>query len=95
MKAVSKQKETDHVDVTALPPPSPPPPPPAFGRSAIGASRRPVSSALTIDYPEQLSRLTTAFRIILVIPIAIVLGILTNSSIDHHQDRRRGVGHHD
>ena len=33
-----------------------------------------------IDYPEQLNRVTTAFRIILIIPIAIVLGILTNSS---------------
>lgn len=32
---------------------------------------------LEIDYPEELNRLTTAFRLILVIPIAIVLGILS------------------
>ncbi|MGI9613068.1 MAG: DUF4389 domain-containing protein, partial [Acidimicrobiales bacterium] len=32
---------------------------------------------LEVDYPEELNRLTTAFRIILVIPIAIVLGILS------------------
>ena len=29
---------------------------------------------LAIDYPEQLSRVTTAFRIILLIPIALILG---------------------
>jgi hypothetical protein len=38
-----------------------------------------------IDYPDQLNRLTTAFRIILVIPIAIVLGILSNSGADSMQ----------
>jgi hypothetical protein len=34
----------------------------------------------TVDYPAQLNRLTTAFRIILVIPIAIVLGLVSNGS---------------
>jgi hypothetical protein len=34
---------------------------------------------LDIDYPEKLSRLTTFFRLIMVIPIAIVLGLLSNS----------------
>jgi hypothetical protein len=33
----------------------------------------------SVDYPEELDRLTTAFRIILVIPIAIVL-----AAIDHY-----------
>lgn len=37
---------------------------------------RPYAARLEIDYPEQLNRLTTAFRIILVIPIAIILSIL-------------------
>ena len=32
---------------------------------------------LQVDYPEQLNRVTTAFRLILVIPIAIVIGVLT------------------
>lgn len=35
---------------------------------------------LTIDYQDKLSRVTTIFRIILVIPILIVLGILTSGS---------------
>jgi hypothetical protein len=34
----------------------------------------------TVDYPEQLDRLTTAFRIIWVIPIAIILLLISNSS---------------
>jgi hypothetical protein len=41
---------------------------------------------LTVDRPEQLSRVTTAFRIILVIPIAIVLGILTDSGTTWETD---------
>ena len=32
---------------------------------------------LDIDYPEELNRITTLFRLILIIPIAIVLGILS------------------
>lgn len=35
-------------------------------------------ATLQIDYQDRLSRLTTIFRLILVIPIAIVLGILTS-----------------
>jgi hypothetical protein len=35
---------------------------------------------LQIDYPERLDRATTAFRLILVIPIAIVLGLLTSGA---------------
>ena len=32
---------------------------------------------LQVDYPEQHNRVTTLFRVVLVIPIAIVLGVLT------------------
>ncbi len=35
---------------------------------------------LAIDYPDQLSRVTTAFRIILVIPVFVVLAALTGTS---------------
>ncbi len=35
---------------------------------------------LAIDYPERLNRVTTAFRIILVIPIFVVLSTLTGAS---------------
>lgn len=37
------------------------------------------AARLDVDYPEQLNRLTTAFRLIWIIPIAIVLGVLTAS----------------
>jgi hypothetical protein len=67
----------------SMPPPPPAPPsapPPAFGAGpAVAAAPDPYPARLTIDYPEQLNRVTTAFRIILIIPIAIILGILTNS----------------
>lgn len=39
----------------------------------------PYAARLDIEYPEQLDRLTTLFRVILVIPIAIVLSLLTAS----------------
>lgn len=43
-----------------------------------GASRYPAT--LELDYQDKLSRVTTIFRLILVIPIAIILGILTSGS---------------
>ena len=39
----------------------------------------PYAARLTIDYPERLDRVTTFFRLIWVIPIAIVLGVITGS----------------
>jgi hypothetical protein len=39
----------------------------------------PYAARLTIDYPEHLDRLSTLFRLIWIIPIAIVLGLLTAS----------------
>jgi Domain of unknown function (DUF4389) len=39
----------------------------------------PYAARLNIDYPDQLDRLTTFFRLIWVIPIAFVLGLLTAS----------------
>jgi hypothetical protein len=62
------------------PPTAPPPPPPPVGPPwPTTSAEAPYPARLTIDRPEQLNRVTTAFRIVLVIPIAIVLGILTNS----------------
>lgn len=40
----------------------------------------PYAARLNIDYPARLDRLTTSFRLIWIIPIAIVLGLLTASS---------------
>ena len=74
----------------SMPPPapsSPPPPPVPPGGSTPGpTSAAPYPARLTIDYPEQLNRVTTAFRIILIIPIAIVIGILTGSGTNTVQN---------
>jgi hypothetical protein len=61
----------EEVLAMSMPPPPGPPPPPS--------PEPPYPARLEIDYPERLNRVTTAFRIVLVIPIAIVLGILTDS----------------
>src|SRR5436309_1960227 len=37
------------------------------------------AASLNFDYPERLSRVTTLFRLIWIIPIALVLGLLTAS----------------
>jgi hypothetical protein len=37
------------------------------------------AARLEIDYPEKLDRLTTFFRIIWIIPIAIILGLITSA----------------
>jgi hypothetical protein len=61
------------------PPPTAPPPPPGPTALPPTATEPPYPARLEIEYPEQLNRVTTAFRIILIIPIAIILGILTDS----------------
>jgi hypothetical protein len=45
----------------------------------LATSEQPYAARLEIDYPERLDRLTTAFRLIWIIPIAILLGILSAS----------------
>jgi Domain of unknown function (DUF4389) len=37
-------------------------------------------ATLTVDYPEELNRVTTAFRLILAIPVCILSAVLTNSA---------------
>ena len=39
--------------------------------------QRPYAARLDIDYPEELNRLTTFFRLILAIPIVIILSIIS------------------
>jgi Domain of unknown function (DUF4389) len=41
---------------------------------------QPYAARLTIDHPERLDRLTTAFRLFMIIPIAIVIGVLTSGT---------------
>jgi hypothetical protein len=47
--------------------------------TAVHAPQAPYAARLTVDYPERLDRLTTFFRLIWVIPIAVVLGMITAS----------------
>ena len=59
----------------------------------------PYAARLAIDYPEKLDRFTTFFRLIWVIPIALVLGAITASGnlarapIRRHAVRRSSAGH--
>lgn len=55
----------------------PPPPPPGPPTSAGPTDDYPVQ--FDVPYPEQSNRVTAAFRLVLVIPIAIVIGVLTGS----------------
>jgi hypothetical protein len=41
------------------------------------ANSTPYAARLDVDYPEQLDRLTTFFRLIWIIPIAIILGLIS------------------
>lgn len=43
------------------------------------AEKADYAARLEIDYPEKLDRLTTFFRLFMIIPIGIILGLLTNS----------------
>jgi hypothetical protein len=38
------------------------------------------AARLEVDYPDRHNRLTTLFRLVLVIPIAVVIGVLTNDT---------------
>ena len=42
----------------------------------------PYAARLNVDYPEQLDRLTTFFRVIWIIPIGIILSLLTGTGND-------------
>jgi hypothetical protein len=52
---------------------------PQIGRLVVAKSRNSYAARLEIDYPDRLNRLTTFFRPILIIPIAIVSSLLTSS----------------
>lgn len=46
---------------------------------SVTAASAPYAARLHVDYPEKLDRFTTFFRLIWVIPIAVVLGAITAS----------------
>lgn len=60
-----------------------PPPPPQYGAGAPPAGGSDYPARFDVAYPESLSRLTTAFRLILVIPIGIVYGILAGGGTQY------------
>jgi hypothetical protein len=47
-------------------------------RHNVTDSPVPYAARLNVDYPEKLSRLTTFFRLVTIIPIAIVLGLASS-----------------
>ena len=67
------------------PPPPPPPPPPPSGSSPGLPAAAPYPARLDVAYPEELNRVTTAFRLILIIPIAIVISVLTGGGTQYVQ----------
>jgi len=69
----------------APPPPPPSPPPPQTGEPGGVPLSVSYPARLDIRYPEQLNRVTTAFRLILIIPIAIVLRVLSGSGTQTSQ----------
>jgi hypothetical protein len=54
----------------------------------MNAETKPASASyaarLEVDYPEKLYRLTTLFRIIWIIPVAIILGLISNTGETVH-----------
>ncbi|MEM9516070.1 MAG: DUF4389 domain-containing protein [Actinomycetota bacterium] len=59
---------------TNLPPPGGAPPP------ATGSGVSPYAARVDVDYADERNRVTVAFRIILIIPIAIILNLLVGNT---------------
>jgi hypothetical protein len=55
---------------------APPAPPSNVGPPLTPASAAPYPARLEIAYPERLNRVTTAFRLVLIVPIAILSSVL-------------------
>ena len=66
-------------------------PPPPVGPPITSGGAAPYSARLEIAYPDQLNRVTTAFRLVLVIPIVIVGSILTGEGAQSVQTGGRWV----
>jgi len=63
----------------------PPPVPPRVGGPPTPGGEAPYPARLEVAYPDHLNRVTTAFRLVLVIPIAIVSGVLAGGSAQRVQ----------
>jgi hypothetical protein len=77
-----------NVHGTPTPPPPPPPPPPYISPPNTPGSGPPYPARLEVTYPERLNRVTTAFRLVLIIPIAILSAILTGGGSQSTRDSR-------
>jgi hypothetical protein len=55
-----------------------PPPPPDGGPPSTTGAAAPYPARLNVAYPNRLNRVTTAFRVVLVVPIVIVSSVLTS-----------------
>ena len=53
----------------------------------------PYAARLEIDYPEQLDRFTTFFRLIWIIPIGIILALLTATGNETVAETGEKIGH--
>lgn len=75
-------------DQLAPRPPDPPPPPPPISAGSVptGAASTPYPARLQVDFAESYDRVTTFFRLVMVIPIAIVIGVLTAGSTATYYD---------
>jgi len=58
-------------------PQAPPPPPLPVGPVAPRVASAPYPARLEVDFAASYNRMTTFFRLVMVIPIAIVMGVLT------------------
>ena len=63
----------------------PPPSPPGFGPPITADAMAPYPARLEIAYPDELNRVTTAFRLVLLIPIVIVSAVLTGGGTESVQ----------
>jgi hypothetical protein len=61
------------------------PPPPPVGPPVTSDATAPYPARLEIAYPERLNRVTTAFRLVLVVPIVILSSILTGEGTESVQ----------
>lgn len=48
--------------------------------TALSSPRTPYAARLTVDYPQELDRVTTFFRLVLLLPIVIVLSVIGASA---------------
>jgi len=77
-----------NIENTPFAPPPTPPPPSNVGPPTTPSAGTPYPARLDVAYPDRLNRVSTAFRLILVIPIAIVSSVLTGGGTQTVRNNR-------